>query len=94
MTNTLEAAIEFDRNLTLGQAVEIRWTNCGRMYRSQAHISKINAKTVRARLFLPIFEDPNDYQSGVRYPGGQEIIVPRILTTGQSDNNGVFPVRA
>lgn len=53
-------------NLNLGDAVIVRWTNCGRYYRGRGEVSKINAKTVRVVLTEPV----------VSYPIGREIIVP------------------
>jgi hypothetical protein len=85
--------LEWEHSLKVGDAVEIRWTNNFRFYREAAHVSKINAKTIRATLDHEV-RGPSltgRQEETTLYEASREIIAPRYLTTGQTANNGVFP---
>lgn len=81
----------FDSSLQVGQLVEARWTNCYHFYAAQAAVIRVNEASVRVRLV----EDVRAGEPGrIAYPAGRELRVPRVLSAGWSNNNGVFPVGA
>jgi hypothetical protein len=74
------AAVEVlnESELSVGQSVTVRWTNCNRQYEGRGQVSKVNKKTVRVSLTEPVASQIG--YSG--YPVGQVIIVPVDGTPG------------
>lgn len=81
-----KAAIDFDKNLQIGQIVEVRWTNSHRYFRAKAEIVKLNEKSLKAKLLEAVGTGM------MSYPMGQVISTPRIADfKGWTWNNSTHP---
>ena len=86
--NQLRAVFDFETSLRPGAAVLIRWTCGGCYHAGRATITKVNKKSVRARL-----EEPVPTGLGEPYAAGREIIAPTVEAFKLwSYNNRVEPV--
>lgn len=76
--------IRWEMALTPGDIVSARFTNCGHYYQFRAEIVRVNAKSVNVR---PVGGSvyPTD-------PPGRTFNIKRMMATGHSVNNGVFPL--
>lgn len=78
----------FDTRLAVGQRVLACWTSCGCAYEAPAEISKVNRKSVRAKLLKAVDED-SDFGG---YPEGHELVIPRFRADRWSQNNCVTAI--
>lgn len=80
----LQQLFDFDAALTIGQIVEIRWTNSHHYFHAKAKVVKLNEKSVKAELLVAVGVPP------MNYPVGQVISAPRIKNfKGWTCNNCV-----
>ena len=91
----LRDILAFDAALAVGDAVEVRWTNCGLAYREPGRVTKLNACSVRVAIDNDVAGHWSRHDADkVLYPAGHEISVPRCTFRSierWSWNNGVFP---
>lgn len=83
-SSQLAEITEYEKGLAVGQVVRIRWTHSGGFYVAMATLSKINKKSVRARL--------NHHVQGPSggWPEGHELVIPLFWALNEwSANNRV-----
>jgi hypothetical protein len=79
----MDKALTLDEQVKVGDTVQIRWTWGGGHYCGKAQVTKLNAKSIRAKLLHPV-----KYERLAGLPTGKELVVPRLFTTGWSYANG------
>lgn len=77
---------DFENGLSIGDKVNVCWTNCGNVWDGIGTVAKINAKSINVTLTEPVGDECD-------YPAGMEIQVPRITAIRRwSVNNRVEPL--
>jgi hypothetical protein len=74
--NELRSVIDFEKGLTVGQTVLVKWAGSFGHYRAEGTVRVVNTCSVRVALdaaYLP---------NSVAYPKGTEIVVPLITAKG------------
>lgn len=80
------AVTDFEEGLSVGDEVNICWTNSGNVWDGIGTVAKINAKSINVTLTEPVGEERD-------YPAGMEIQAPRITAIQRwSINNRVEPL--
>jgi hypothetical protein len=84
MLNRVAVLNVFDRDIKVGDTVQVRWTWGGSAYIAKATVTKVNDKSIRARM-----EEPTTYvgYNEVSVPVGRELKFPRYLRNGFTVNN-------
>lgn len=82
MLGRVAAANAFDKAVKVGDTVQVRWTWGGVAYIAKATVSKVNDKSIRAKLLEEV-----TYTGFSPLPVGRELKFPRYLRNEFSVNN-------
>ena len=80
--NPVKEALNFERNIKVGDKCLALWTNCGNYYEGEVEVDAVNAKSFGVRLLKAV--------DG--YPASQRLNIPNFLNTNRwSWNNRLAP---
>lgn len=84
----LKTVCDWEGALHEGDTVAVVWRHAGSLYRGEAQVVRVNARSVRVRLTEEVTAVAGTY------PAGREIVVPRVANIVRwGPYNRVEPVR-